>query len=36
VSFEEAKNQLAKLGASDAALVKGSKVTGLVRLCDGL
>jgi UDP-N-acetylmuramoyl-tripeptide--D-alanyl-D-alanine ligase len=36
VSFEEAKSQLAKLGASDAALVKGSKVTGLVRLCDGL
>jgi UDP-N-acetylmuramoyl-tripeptide--D-alanyl-D-alanine ligase len=36
VSFEEAKSQLASLGASDAALVKGSKVTGLVRLCDGL
>ena len=36
VSFDEAKSRLAKLGASDAALVKGSKVTGLVRLCDGL
>jgi len=36
VSFEEAKSQLAKLGASDAALVKGSKVTGLVLLCNGL
>ena len=36
VSFDQAKTQLAKLNHHDAALVKGSKVTGLVRLCDGL
>ena len=36
VSFDQAKTQLAKLNRHDAALVKGSKVTGLVRLCDGL
>ena len=36
VSFDQAKTQLAKLNRYDAALVKGSKVTGLVRLCDGL
>jgi hypothetical protein len=36
VSFDQARDQLAKLGRDDAALVKGSKVTGLVRLCEGL
>ena len=36
VSFDQAKDQLTKLNREDAALVKGSKVTGLVRLCDGL
>ena len=36
VSFDQARDQLAKLGREDAALVKGSKVTGLVRLCEGL
>ncbi len=36
VSFDQVKDQLTKLNREDAALVKGSKVTGLVRLCDGL
>ncbi len=36
VSFDQAKDRLAKLNRDDAALVKGSKVTGLVRLCEGL
>jgi UDP-N-acetylmuramoyl-tripeptide--D-alanyl-D-alanine ligase len=36
VSFDQARDQLSKLGREDAALVKGSKVTGLVRLCEGL
>ncbi|MFM7950859.1 MAG: hypothetical protein ACKO93_04985, partial [Acidimicrobiaceae bacterium] len=36
VSFDQARDQLAKLSGDDAALVKGSKVTGLVRLCEGL
>ena len=36
VSFDQARDQLAKLNRDDAALVKGSKATGLVRLCDGL
>ncbi len=36
VSFDQARDQLEKLNRDDAALVKGSKVTGLVRLCDGL
>ncbi len=36
VSFDQARDQLAKLNRQDAALVKGSKVTGLVRLCEGL
>lgn len=36
LTFDAAKAQLAKLGTGDVALVKGSKVTGLVRLCDGL
>jgi hypothetical protein len=36
VSFDQARDQLSKLGRNDAALVKGSKVTGLVRLCEGL
>lgn len=35
-SFVEAKARLTNLGAGDVALVKGSKVTNLVRLCDGL
>ena len=33
VSFDQARDLLAKLSRDDAALVKGSKVTGLVRLC---
>jgi UDP-N-acetylmuramoyl-tripeptide--D-alanyl-D-alanine ligase len=36
LSFDQARDQLKKLGRNDAALVKGSKVTGLVRLCEGL
>ena len=36
VSLDQARDQLAKLSREDAALVKGSKVTGLVRLCEGL
>jgi UDP-N-acetylmuramoyl-tripeptide--D-alanyl-D-alanine ligase len=36
VSFDQAKEQLAKLDREEVALVKGSKVTGLVRLCEGL
>jgi hypothetical protein len=36
VSFDQARDQLSKLGRDDAALVKGSKVTGLVHLCEGL
>ena len=36
VSFDQARDLLAKLSRDDAALVKGSKVTGLVRLCEGL
>ena len=36
VSFDQARDQLKKLSRDDAALVKGSKVTGLVRLCEGL
>ena len=36
LSFEQARTRLAQLDSDDAALVKGSKVTGLVRLCDGL
>ena len=36
VSFDQARDQLAKLSREDVALVKGSKVTGLVRLCEGL
>ncbi len=36
VSFDVAKSQLAKLDHDAAALVKGSKVSGLGKLCDGL
>lgn len=36
VNFDQARDQLSKLSRDDAALVKGSKVTGLVRLCEGL
>ncbi len=36
VSFDQARARLAGLDRNYAALVKGSKVTGLVRLCDGL
>ncbi|NDE70910.1 MAG: hypothetical protein EB050_07200 [Actinobacteria bacterium] len=36
LSFEQVRTRLAELDSDDAALVKGSKVTGLVRLCDGL
>ena len=36
INFDEAKKLLASLTNSDVALVKGSKVTGLSTLCDGL
>lgn len=36
INFDEAKKLLASLTSSDVALVKGSKVTGLATLCDGL
>ena len=36
INFDEAKKLLASLTNSDVALVKGSKVTGLATLCDGL
>ena len=36
LSYDQARTRLAQLDSDDAALVKGSKVTGLVRLCDGL
>ena len=36
VSFDHAKSEMKKLQKGDVAMVKGSKVTGLVRLCDGL
>lgn len=35
-SFSQARQVLADLGEGDLVLVKGSKVAGLVRLCDGL
>ncbi len=36
ISFSQARQVLAELGDGDLVLVKGSKVAGLVRLCDGL
>ena len=36
VTFDAAREMLAQLSAKEVALVKGSKVAGLVRLCDGL
>ncbi len=36
VTFDAAREMLAQLSAKDVALIKGSKVAGLVRLCDGL
>lgn len=36
VSFSQARQVLSELGEGDLVLVKGSKVAGLVRLCDGL
>ena len=36
VTFATAREMLEQLSANDVALVKGSKVAGLVRLCDGL
>jgi UDP-N-acetylmuramoyl-tripeptide--D-alanyl-D-alanine ligase len=36
ISFSQARQILSALGEGDLVLVKGSKVAGLVRLCDGL
>jgi len=36
ISFSQARHVLSELGDGDLVLVKGSKVAGLVRLCDGL
>ncbi|MCX6535498.1 MAG: UDP-N-acetylmuramoyl-tripeptide--D-alanyl-D-alanine ligase [Actinobacteria bacterium] len=36
ISFLQARQVLAELGDGDLVLIKGSKVAGLVRLCDGL
>jgi UDP-N-acetylmuramoyl-tripeptide--D-alanyl-D-alanine ligase len=36
ISFSQARQVLEELGDGDVVLVKGSKVAGLVRLCEGL
>jgi UDP-N-acetylmuramoyl-tripeptide--D-alanyl-D-alanine ligase len=36
IDFSQARQVLAELGDGDLVLVKGSKVAGLVRLCEGL
>ena len=36
ISFSQARQVLAELGDGDLVLIKGSKVAGLSRLCDGL
>lgn len=36
ISFLQARQILAELGEGDLVLIKGSKVAGLTRLCDGL